>query len=282
MIIKKVLNNNVVIIENGQGIDEVVCGRGIAFSKTTGDEIDESKINQVFVLKDEQYNKRFQEIITAVPFEYIELSDKIIEMIKLRLGQQLSDTIYITLSDHIFTAVERAKEGIDMPNTMLWEIKNYYETEYQIGLRVLEMIKEETGVELKEDEAGFIALHIVNAETEGSKLEETMEITRIVQEITKVVRFHFGKEFDTDSVYYYRFITHVKFFAQRLVYKKTYSNSEDRSLLDIIKEKYRNSYLCVEKIADMIRKNYDYEISDEEKLYLTIHIHRIVHIDDND
>ncbi len=281
MVIKKILNNNVVIVEDEKGIDEVVCGRGIAFSKKVGEVIDESKINQVFTLKNEQYNKRFQEIISSVPFEYIELSDKVIEMIKLNLGQKLSDTIYITLSDHIYTAIERAKQGIYMPNTMLWEIKNYYNNEYNIALKVLEKIKEQTGVELKEAEAGFIALHIVNAETEDSKLEETLEITKIVQAITKVVKYHFGEEFNTDSVYYYRFITHLKFFAQRLVYKKIYTNNEDGSLLAIIKEKYKNSYQCVEKIASMIKKNYDYDISDEEKLYLTIHIHRIMHINDN-
>lgn len=281
MVIKKILNNNVVIVEDEKGIDEVVCGRGIAFSKKVGEVIDESKINQVFTLKNEQYNKRFQEIISSVPFEYIELSDKVIEMIKLNLGQKLSDTIYITLCDHIYTAIERAKKGIYMPNTMLWEIKNYYNNEYNIALKVLEKIKEQTGVELKEAEAGFIALHIVNAETEDSKLEETLEITKIVQAITKVVKYHFGEEFNTDSVYYYRFITHLKFFAQRLVYKKIYTNNEDGSLLAIIKEKYKNSYQCVEKIASMIKKNYDYDISDEEKLYLTIHIHRIMHINDN-
>ena len=281
MVIKKILNNNVVIVEDEKGIDEVVCGRGIAFSKKVGEVIDESKINQVFTLKNEQYNKRFQEIISSVPFEYIELSDKVIEMIKLNLGQKLSDTIYITLSDHTYTAIERAKQGIYMPNTMLWEIKNYYNNEYNIALKVLEKIKEQTGVELKEAEAGFIALHIVNAETEDSKLEETLEITKIVQAITKVVKYHFGEEFNTDSVYYYRFITHLKFFAQRLVYKKIYTNNEDGSLLAIIKEKYKNSYQCVEKIASMIKKNYDYDISDEEKLYLTIHIHRIMHINDN-
>ncbi len=281
MVIKKILNNNVVIVEDEKGIDEVVCGRGIAFSKKVGEVIDESKINQVFTLKNEQYNKRFQEIISSVPFEYIELSDKVIEMVKLNLGQKLSDTIYITLSDHIYTAIERAKQGIYMPNTMLWEIKNYYNNEYNIALKVLEKIKEQTGVELKEAEAGFIALHIVNAETEDSKLEETLEITKIVQAITKVVKYHFGEEFNTDSVYYYRFITHLKFFAQRLVYKKIYTNNEDGSLLAIIKEKYKNSYQCVEKIASMIKKNYDYDISDEEKLYLTIHIHRIMHINDN-
>ncbi len=281
MVIKKILNNNVVIVEDEKGIDEVVCGRGIAFSKKVGEVIDESKINQVFTLKNEQYNKRFQEIISSVPFEYIELSDKVIEMIKLNLGQKLSDTIYITLSDHIYTAIERAKQGIYMPNTMLWEIKNYYNNEYNIALKVLEKIKEQTGVELKDAEAGFIALHIVNAETEDSKLEETLEITKIVQAITKVVKYHFGEEYNTDSVYYYRFITHLKFFAQRLVYKKIYTNNEDGSLLAIIKEKYKNSYQCVEKIASMIKKNYDYDISDEEKLYLTIHIHRIMHINDN-
>ncbi len=281
MVIKKILNNNVVFVEDEKGIDEVVCGRGIAFSKKVGEVIDESKINQVFTLKNEQYNKRFQEIISSVPFEYIELSDKVIEMIKLNLGQKLSDTIYITLCDHIYTAIERAKQGIYMPNTMLWEIKNYYNNEYNIALKVLEKIKEQTGVELKEAEAGFIALHIVNAETEDSKLEETLEITKIVQAITKVVKYHFGEEFNTDSVYYYRFITHLKFFAQRLVYKKIYTNNEDGSLLAIIKEKYKNSYQCVEKIASMIKKNYDYDISDEEKLYLTIHIHRIMHINDN-
>ena len=281
MVIKKILNNNVVIVEDEKGIDEVVCGRGIAFSKKMGEVIDESKINQVFTLKNEQYNKRFQEIISSVPFEYIELSDKVIEMIKLNLGQKLSDTIYITLSDHIYTAIERAKQGIYMPNTMLWEIKNYYNNEYNIALKVLEKIKEQTGVELKDAEAGFIALHIVNAETEDSKLEETLEITKIVQAITKVVKYHFGEEYNTDSVYYYRFITHLKFFAQRLVYKKIYTNNEDGSLLAIIKEKYKNSYQCVEKIASMIKKNYDYDISDEEKLYLTIHIHRIMHINDN-
>lgn len=281
MIIKRSLNNNVVITENENGVEQVVCGRGIAFKKKPGDEIDETLINQIFVLKNEQNNRRFQEIISSFPIEYIELSDKIIEMIKLQIGQKISDAIYITLSDHIYTAVERAKEGINMPNTMLWEIRHYYEKEYAIAKKALEMIREETGVELKDDEAGFIALHIANSETEDSNLEETMESTKIIQEICKIVRFHFNKEFNTESVHYYRFITHLKFFAQRVVYKKTYDGSDDSGLLEIIKNKYANSYECSEKVAQMIRRKYGYAISDEEKLYLSIHIHRIMHIEDS-
>ena len=281
MIIKRSLNNNVVITENEDGIEQVVCGRGIAFKKKPGDEIDESLINQVFVLKNEQYNHRFQEIVTSIPLDYLDLTDEIIDMIHSYLGKKMSDSIYITLSDHIFTAIERAKEGIHMPNTMLWEIRNYYDSEYEIALKVLDMIEEKTGVRLKDDEAGFIALHIVNAETDESSLEKTMEQTKVIQEITRIVRYFFKKEFDTGSVHYYRFITHLKFFSQRLVRGTTYEGSEDDELLNVVKKKYKESFECAEKVAEMIQRNYKYRLSDEEILYLTIHIHRIVNQNDN-
>ncbi|MBQ3385139.1 MAG: PRD domain-containing protein [Erysipelotrichaceae bacterium] len=281
MIIKRSLNNNVVITENKDGIEQVVCGRGIAFKKKPGDEIDESLINQIFVLKNEQYNHRFQEIVTSIPLEYLDLADDIISLIRSYLGKKMSDSIYITLSDHVFTAIERAKEGIHMPNTMLWEIRNYYDSEYEIALKVLDMIEEKTGVRLKDDEAGFIALHIVNAETDESSLEKTMAQTKIIQEIARIVRYYFGKEFDTESVHYYRFITHLKFFSQRLVRGTTYEGSEDDELLNVVKKKYREAFECTERVAEMIQRNYKYRLSDEEKLYLTIHIHRIVNQNDN-
>lgn len=276
MIIKKVLNNNVAIIENKKGFDQIVCGRGIAFKKKPGDSIDESLVNQIFILQDQLQNQRFQEIVQNIPIEYISLADDVVNMIKTQLGQKISDSIYITLSDHLFTAIERAKEGILMKNTMLWEIRHYYETEFRIAQDVLKKVREETGVELTDDEAGFITLHIVNSETEDSRLEETMEVTRIVQSITKIVRVFFRTEFNTDSVYYYRFITHLKFFAQRLVYHKAYNGAENDGLLDMVKTKYLSAYKCTEKVAEMIYRNYNYYISDEEKLYLTIHIQRIV------
>ena len=94
MEIKKIFNNNVVVVDK-DGRDQVICGRGIAFSKKIGDKVDEDKITQVFVMKEEKENKRFQEIIQNIPLEYIELSNEIIEMIKLGIGQKINDIIYI-------------------------------------------------------------------------------------------------------------------------------------------------------------------------------------------
>lgn len=52
MEINRILNNNVVIIVNQEGKEQVVCGKGIAFKKKIGDSIEEDKINKVFVLSD--------------------------------------------------------------------------------------------------------------------------------------------------------------------------------------------------------------------------------------
>ena len=46
----------------------------------------------------------------------------------------------------------------------LWEIRRFYSREYQIGQYALQMIRERLQVDLPEDEAGFIALHFINAE----------------------------------------------------------------------------------------------------------------------
>ncbi len=275
MVIAQVLNNNVAIIKDEDGVEKVVCGKGIAFKKKPGDEINPEAINKVFVIQDKIQNEHFRQLVAEIPIEQLQLSSDIIEMIKSKLGKKLNDSIYITLSDHIYTAIQRFNEGIVIRNSMLWDIKRFYETEFQLGEKALVMIKERMNVELPEDEAASIAIHIVNAEMDESSLDQTMKITKIMQEISNIVKYYFSIEFDTDNVYYYRFITHLKFFAQRLVQNKTYEDT-DGDLLDIVKMKYVTAYNCVEKIAEFIQKKYDYTLSDEEKLYLTIHVERVV------
>ena len=65
-------------------------------------------------------------------------------------------------------------------------------------------------MELSEDEAGFIALHIVNGQLH-LETKSVREITTLMQQIETIVRMRFAITLDPDSVYYYRFITHLKF-----------------------------------------------------------------------
>ncbi len=275
MEISKVLNNNVaVVIENNE--EKIVMGRGICFKKKTGDTIEPETIDKVFYLHNQEVLSRFKELVVDIPLEYLEIGEEIMDEARLSLGKALNDNIYISMVDHIYTAVIRAKDDILVKNALLWDIQRFYKEEYQIGKKALEIIEKKTGVLLPNDEAGFIALHIVNGQLDED-VHDMYEITKIMQEIENIVRYHFKIEFNEESAYYYRFITHLKFFAQRLVEHKKPNQKED-DLLEVVQVKYANAYQCVEKIAMYIKNQYNYELYDEEKLYLTIHIHRVVYL----
>lgn len=274
MVIEKILNNNVVITTDENNKEIVVMGRGIAFKKRIGDHIPKEIVDKVFKLSDPNISDNFKELIADIPLEYMKLSDKIILKSKEKLGKKLNDSIYITLTDHMYTAIERAKEGIKVKNVLLWDIKRFYKKEFAIGLEALDYIEEKFKVRLPDDEAGFIALHIVNAQMDQD-IKIIYEITQIMQEITNVIKYYYGVTFDEESVYYYRFITHLKYFAERLLKNTSYDNNED-DLLEVIKVKYKNAYNCIEKIGEFINKKYNYNLTDEEKLYLTIHVERAI------
>lgn len=277
MVIFKVLNNNVAVVKNDKDVEQIVMGKGIAFQKKKGDEIDESKIDKKFTLSSSQANSNFQELVADIPLQQINLAFQIIDHAKTDLGKKLNDMIYISLTDHIYTAITRFQDGIRVKNALLYDIRRFYPDEFRIGQQALNMIEETTNVRLPDDEAGFIALHIANAEMDNENMQNMYEITKVMQEILNLVKYFFKVDFNEDSVYYYRFITHLKFFAQRLISQQTYDDDAENDLLLVIQQKYKNSYRCTLKVGEFLKEKYKYDISDEEKLYLTIHIERLVY-----
>ena len=66
-----------------------------------------------------------------------------------------------------------------MPNPLLTEVRVFYPIEFAVGKYALELIHNELGVVLSDDEAASIALHLVNAEFDSS-MNATMRATRSV------------------------------------------------------------------------------------------------------
>lgn len=275
MIIKRILNNNVVITSDQNGEETIVMGKGIGYQKSKGDTIDKEKINKVFRISNREVSDKFQELFNKIPIEHMKLSGEIIEYAENILGKKLNEGIYISLSDHTYTAIKRIKNNITVRNALLWEIKKFYKEEFKIGMKALDLIEEKTHVRLPEDEAGFIALHIVNAQLDVEQ-PKVQEITKLIEEILTIVRINFKIEFNEDSVFYYRFITHLRYFAQRLFSNSTYNSGADDELVNIIKIKYSEEFKCVSKIKLFISKKYNYELSNDEYIYLTIHIAKVI------
>ena len=164
MKIEKILNNNVVVSINDKGQEVIIMGRGLAFQKKIGAEINEGNIEKIFTITNKDITDKFQQLLQEIPSEYMLLSEKIITYAKSELGKKLNESIFISLTDHINSTIDRYKNGIQLKNALLWDIKRLYKDEFCIGVEALKMIKEDLNIELPEDEAAFIALHIVNAE----------------------------------------------------------------------------------------------------------------------
>ena len=273
MTVEKVINNNIVSAYDETGREVVVMGRGIGFGVRAGAVIDNSKIEKVFRIKSQGVAEQFKELLANMPLEHAQISNDIISYAKSTLKLKLNQSIYVTLTDHINFAIERYQKGINLENALLWEIKRFYPQEYGLGRYAIDLIRERLHVSLPEDEAGFIALHFVNAEY-GTDIRDALHFPNQMKDILDIVTRELGIRLDEGSLHYERFITHVKFLLQR-VYRRELLPDEESELAEMMKKKYPKEYACSEKIADCIEEAAGCRLSAEEIMYLSIHIRRI-------
>ncbi|GEN55853.1 transcription antiterminator LicT [Halolactibacillus alkaliphilus] len=275
MKVKKIINNNIVQSTDEFGKDVLVIGKALGFKKKPGDAIDQTLIEKVYTSNKDMPTNKLTELLAKVELEHVQVANEIINFAKASLGKKLSENIYLTLTDHIDYAIERYQNGLPIKNALLWEIKRFYNHEFLIGKEALNIIDSKLGIKLPEDEAGFIALHIVNAELDMSKVSEVSEMTKIIQNILNIIKYHYKIDLDEYSLNYERFITHLKFFIHRLYRGVELESDKDAGFLFILKERYKEEYQCALKIREYIMKEFHRDLKEDEMIYLTIHIRRI-------
>ena len=277
IIIEKVINNNIISAYEKSGAEVIVMGRGIGFKKKQGEVVPADQISKIFRIKSRTLTEQFKELLANMPLERVRISDEIISHAKDHLKLKLNQSIYVTLTDHINFAIERVSQGIEPQNALLWEIKRFYPQEFQLGIYALELIHDRLGILLPEDEAGFIALHFVNAEY-GTDIRDAVKFPNQMQAIVDIVERDLGILLDESSLHYERFMTHIKFLIQR-IYRKELLSSEDRELSLLMQRKYPREYQCSVKVAEYIMQATGSRLSEEEIMYLSVHIRRVTAID---
>lgn len=275
MVIGKILNNNVVVSTNDAGEEVIYMGRGIAFKKKIGDVIDDAFVEKEFVLKDSFTANQFQQLFADIPAEEVEAVKQVVDEAEQVLGVELSPNIYLTLTDHIHYALMRAREGIEIPNPLLFETRKFYPKEYAIAAKAVERFEKNFGVSLPEAEKGFIAFHIVNSEQANGTMETTMQAVEIVRDVLAIISRFYGKVFNPDSLNYQRITTHLHYFAQRYL-SDDLSGEKDEFLFELIQAKYPKAFQTVQRINEYLIKTYGKPIGESEIIYLTIHIERVV------
>lgn len=273
MLVDKVLNNNVISALDESGREIILVGRGLGWNAQSGQPVDRSRIEKIFRMDTPASTDRLKQLFLEVEVEAIRASTRIVDHARSVLKKRLNKNVYITLTDHISFAAKRQRDGITFHNMLNWETKKLYPLEFGIGVKALDIVRETMGVALPEGEAASIAIHIINAEYDCD-MEKMSGITDIIQKSLNVVRYTFRVNFDEESLDYQRFVTHMLFFAQRVVENRM-NHGEKDFLYDMMRREHPKEFSCACRIRELIQKEYDVRLPEDEITFLCVHIVRV-------
>lgn len=273
MKIIRIINNNIITSEK-DGNEVVVMGKAIGFKKNIGDDVDQVNIEKIFFMEEKNKLNQLELLLRDVPIKEVQTVDEIVSYAKLSLGKKLSDSIFLSLIDHIRFAIQRYHSGYEFKNDLSWEVKHFYHHEYLIGKEALEIISRKLHVKLPIDEATTIALHIVNAEMEND-MERTVGLTKMIKDIISIIQYTFDRTFSEESLSYERMLTHLKFFSKRILLNRPLPD-DNVELFSLISRSYPKEYGCALKIGEYVKKETNHKLTVAETAYITIHINRVV------
>lgn len=264
------INNNFVLAEDSKGKSVIVAGKGVGFVKMPCEISDLSIIDDVYY----NYNERYLRILTSVPEGLIEISSKIVAFAQKKLKVQLNKNLIFVLADHINFALIRSKKGIDFDMGITFEITYLHPIEMEIGSIGLEYINRVSKVKLPQSEAAIIAMHILEAEPHKKLGNKEFDIDRIISDIIDIIEDLMQISISENSFSYYRFATHVKYLSNRKLTNKSIS-SDNEIIFEQMILQFPDVYKCVLVIKRYLKEQMNWELNEEEQLYLMIHLNRI-------
>ncbi|WP_294569975.1 PRD domain-containing protein [uncultured Subdoligranulum sp.] len=275
MTVQKILNNNLILATDEAGREQVVMGKGLRFFCRVGEELPPEHVQKVFVLRQQGVVDRYRELLQDVPPRTAEVLEEALQLAYEQFPGRLNDQLFVTLFDHLVYAIERCQKHIVLPNRLLWEVRRFYPREYAAGQQICAFLNERLDLDLPAEEAGNIAFHLVNAQTENPDMTHTLQAVRMLKDIYNIVALSCGQSIDENSVHYARFLTHMQYFIDRVLDRKMLG-SEDISVLEPVLEQHPRAYGCAQKVAAYVQKNLGVEVPREELIYLTMHLARIL------
>lgn len=119
-----------------------------------------------------------------------------------------------------------------------------------------------------------IVLHLINGEMENSDMHATLEMTRVIRDVTELIEKNLHIVLDTTGFNYSRFVMHLRYLLQRMQQGTQENNGMSSVMRQLIRE-YPDIYCCTMKVASYLSDYFHQECNEDEKLYLFVHINRL-------
>ncbi|HPP14917.1 MAG TPA: transcription antiterminator [Acetomicrobium flavidum] len=270
--VKKVLNNNALIAEHPVYNEVVLLGKGIGFKKIAGDQITKAEVEKVFVLKNPEEQRQYVELVHQVGEEFVALMNEAIAYVESMLNAPLNEHIHVSLTDHLYFALKRIRDGVEIRNPFRLETELAYPLEYKVALKLAEWLQERLGLAIPEDEVGFIALHI-HCALSNAHISNVTKRTQLITQLVNIVENAFKMPVDRNDINYFRFIRHLHFTIDRIESGKY---ADDVGFLnEALQKECPLSYTLAWKLMKCMQNILKKPVPEAEAVYLTLHLQRL-------
>lgn len=271
--IKKSLNNSMLLVDHDQR-EMILFGKGIGFGAKPGTHIDLAQVEKVFLPLSDLKSRHFLSLTDTIPAAYFDVSHEILTLARSLCGEKLNFVLLFTLAEHLHFAVERSRNGQLILNKLSWEVKRYYPQEYRVGMQARDNVNERFDVELPEEEAVNIAFHLINASSQDDNSSAHQQV-ELVNRIAEIVRYKLSKAIDTESVNYRRFITHLRYFAERVLSGSVVVSETEDFYQELMRHR-PDAMTVAWVIRDYVQEKYQLTLPKDELTWLSIHISRLM------
>ena len=184
----------------------------------------------------------------------------------------LNEHIHIALTDHIAFALKRLDQDIVFHNPFLFETREIYPVEYEFAKYAIELIHEKMGVDLGEDEIGFVALHIHSGLT-NRHINEVREHTHLIADLVGLIEQELNFTIDKTSLDFSRLLTHLRFAIERV--RRGEQVSDMGKLESILEQEYPTLHTLAVKLTKLMETRLSLAVYQAEVSYLIVHLHRV-------
>jgi len=268
-VIKSLNHNGVLAIDNDTQKQYILLGKGIGFGKKVNERMEAPENTHIYLLQQETDRGSTKEIINNIEPEILEVASSIIMEAEKKFNK-VDENILCPLADHIAFAVKRIKNNEHISNPLTADIRALFSEEYAVACKGKDIIKEVLGIEINEDEIGYIALHI-HSSLGDEKISQAMETAMLVRNCITSIEQNIGKTIDIESLSYNRLMSHIKYMAARTLKGETIK----LDMNDYIKERFQKSFEIARDICRKLGSELNKEIKEVEIGYLAMHIERV-------
>jgi beta-glucoside operon transcriptional antiterminator len=270
-------NNNIILAED-KGQQVIVLGKGIGFQALQGAEVDMSLVEKVFIPQETAHINRFADILSDLAYEYLILASKIVNYGKEILQAKLNPSILVALADHFSVSLTLSYNDSAALSPLQLDVRHIYPKEFEIGIKALEIIKNERNIMMGEAEAVSIALHFINAEFESPEMPVTFRIVTITGDVMRIIEQYYNVILDKETLEFMRFSNHVRnLIIEYLIGpKRKRAIKEDQELYDLLMTRERDVAECCERIRLWLEEHHGLVICKNDILFLAMHIMKIL------